>query len=107
MNDSRWGVVWRELALALLRHGYCATDAILQWSKENKFPPLLVRDVGAALAVETFEHGGEKYWRLSEKVVPILPRDVRSSVTFGKPVAARECETHALQSRSTGTHDPA
>ena len=82
MTDSRWGVVWRELALALLRHGYCATEAILQWSKENKFPPLLVRDVATALAVETFEHSGEKYWRLSGKVVPLLPRDVPHAVTY-------------------------
>ena len=79
MNDSRWGLVWRELALALLRHGYCATEAILQWSKENKFPPLPVRDVAAALAVETFEHSGEKYWRLSGKVVPLMPREAQSA----------------------------
>jgi hypothetical protein len=82
MNDSRWSVVWRELALALLRHGYCATEAVLQWAKENKFPPLLVRDVAAALAVETLDHAGQRYWRLSGKVVPILPRDVPYAVTY-------------------------
>ena len=82
MTDNSWRVVWRELALALLRHGYCATEAVLQWAKENKFPPLLVRDVAAALAVETFDHAGQRYWRLSGKVVPILPRDVPYAVTY-------------------------
>ena len=62
MTDNRWRVVWRELALALLRHGYCATEAALQWAKQNKFPPLLVRDVAAALAVETFDHDFGYAW---------------------------------------------
>ena len=80
--SEQWFPVWHGLALGLLREGYLATEVVLRWAKENKFPPLLVREVAAALAVECFEHDGQKYWRLSCKVVPILPRDVPDVVTY-------------------------
>ena len=34
----------------------------------------MIAEVANALNVEAFEYQGETYWRLSEKVVPIVPR---------------------------------
>ena len=45
-----------------------------------------------ALAIESFEHDGELYMRLSGKVVPILPCEVLSVDTYrlaAAPIAAR------------------
>jgi hypothetical protein len=83
MTDSEhWLPVWRGLALSLLRDGYCPTRAVEQWARENGVPLRVVSAAVSALAIECFEYAGETYWRLSGKVVPILPRDVRSAVTY-------------------------
>jgi hypothetical protein len=83
MTDSEhWFGVWRGLALGLLRDGYCSTDAVVEWAKKNKFPLYVVKAAFDALAVETFDNDGQRYCRLSGKVVPLLPRDVPNAVTY-------------------------
>ena len=74
--------LWRGLALDLLREGYVSLKAVECWARQCKFPLPVIRAAADALAVEGFEHDGEHYWRLSGKVVPILPRDVRNAVTY-------------------------
>lgn len=77
-----WVPVWRGLAAAFLRDGYCSPRGIEQWAKENKFHLRLVREVLEAMHVEGFEHEGAIYLRLSGKVVPFLPREVRDVRTY-------------------------
>jgi hypothetical protein len=82
MNSEHWLPVWRGLVLCLLRDGYISTDALLDWAKKNKFPPKVIRAAAEAMACESFQYNGATYWRLSGKVVPILPRDVPYAVTY-------------------------
>ena len=78
-----WDEVWRELARALLLRGYLPVGGVEYWAHQDGIPMRLVRGVVAALGVEEFENGGEHYWRLSGKVVPIF----RAISTTQSPIA--------------------
>ena len=77
-----WILIWRALAVAFLRDGYCSLKGIERWAREHKRSLRIVGDVLDALLVESFEHDGEPYLQLSGKVVPLLPRDVRDVRTY-------------------------
>jgi hypothetical protein len=77
MDSEHWLKVWRSLAFGLLRDGYYSLDALVCWAKQNGFPLPLAKQALDALDVEPFEHNGERYWRLSGKVAPLVPREVR------------------------------
>jgi hypothetical protein len=74
---ENWTPIWRGLAMFLLREGYCSMKSVERWAKDNKFLLPVVRRVIDALAIESFDHEGEIYFRLSGRVVPLVPRDVR------------------------------
>ena len=80
MTDApeNWTPIWRGLAMCLLREGYCSMKSVECWAKENNWRLRTVSDVIEALAIESFDHDGETYFRFSGKVVPLLPRDVRN-----------------------------
>ena len=77
MASESWVPIWRGLALDLLREGYCSRKSVEKWARSNDWHLRTVTNVIKALAVESFEHEGEVYFRLTGKVVPLLPRDVR------------------------------
>ena len=79
---ENWIPIWRGLAVTLLREGYCSMKAVEKWAKDNKWRLRTVSDVIQALAIESFDHEGEVYFRLTGKVVPLLPRDVRDVSTY-------------------------
>ena len=79
MDSKHWLSVWRGLAFGLLRDGFHSADAVVRWARENGFPLWVVKRALEALAVEQFDHDGERYWRLSGKVVPILPHKLREA----------------------------
>ena len=70
---ENWTPIWHGLAICLLREGYCS----MKWAKDNKWLLRTVSEVIKALAIESFDYEGEVYFRLTGKVVPLLPRDVR------------------------------
>jgi hypothetical protein len=72
-----WVTVWSEIAYVLLRRGCVPVDGVEFWAHEDGVPLRLIRRAAAKLGVEEFENGGQRYWRLSGKVVPILPRAFR------------------------------
>ena len=74
---ENWTPIWRGFAICLLRDGYCSMKAVEKWAKDNKWLLRTVSDVIKALAIESFDYEGEVYFRLTGKVVPLLPRDVR------------------------------
>ena len=74
---ENWTPIWRGLSMSLLRDGYCSLNSVERWAKEHKWHLRTVTNVIKALAVESFDYEGELYLRLSGKVVPLLPRDVR------------------------------
>jgi hypothetical protein len=71
-NPKQWDVVWRSLVITFLDNGF--VWLVEKAAKERKWHLRLVTDVAAALDVETLDRDGELYWKLSDKVVPILPR---------------------------------
>ena len=81
-NEVNWAKAWRGLAVTLLRVGYCSMKAVEKWAKDNKFPLRMISDVIQALAIESFDHDGEVYFRLSGGVIPLVPRDVRDVSTY-------------------------
>jgi hypothetical protein len=76
-----WNRVWWELAYNLLLRGFIPVHGVKYWARKDKVPLRLLREVAAALGVEEFESDGTQFWRLSGKVVPILPRQVRGSAS--------------------------
>ena len=76
-NEVNWAKAWRGLALTLLRDGYVEHEDLLPWAKQNKFPLRMVSDVIEAMWLEPFEYSGAKYYRLSGRVVPLVPQHVR------------------------------
>ena len=82
MDSLQWLKVWRGLAFGLLREGYYSADAVVRWAKGNDFPLWMVKQALEALAVEQFDHKGERYWRLSGKVIPILPHELRDAAAY-------------------------
>lgn len=87
-NEVNWAKAWRGLSIVLLREGYCSMKAVEKWAKENNFVLRMINDVIDALAVERFDHDGEIFFRLSGKVVPLLPRDVREVSTYRQAAVA-------------------
>jgi hypothetical protein len=81
-NDVNWAKAWRGLALFLLRDGYFAYQDLFPWAKDNKFPLRMVSDVIEALELEPFECDGKGYYRLSGKVVPLLPNAFRDASIY-------------------------
>jgi hypothetical protein len=74
--------------VTLLREGYCSSHALIAWGKANKFPQRMVNDVVQAMELEGFDHDGKVYFRLSGRVVPLVPGDVRDVGVYRS--AARE-----------------
>jgi len=90
MTDSE--LAWHALALGLLRDGYLRVSTVERWAKERNISLQVMTSAVKALAIESFEHDGELYMRLSGKVVPILPCEVLSVDTYrlaAAPIAAR------------------
>ena len=77
MSDENWLPIWRGLAVDLLQEGFCSRLSVEKWARKNNFHLRTVRQVIESLAVEAFDHDGEVYLRLSGKVIPFVPRDVR------------------------------
>lgn len=69
-----WDAVWRSLVMTFLDDGFIWLKDVEKAAKKRNWHLRLVSDVAAALAVETLGRDGERYWKLSDKVVPILPR---------------------------------
>jgi hypothetical protein len=79
---ENWTPIWRGLAMCLLRDGYCSRKAVEKWAKDNNWLLRTVTQVIKALAIESFDYEGEVYFRLSGRVAPLLPRDVRDVSTY-------------------------
>ena len=74
MKDPDWICIWRSLALTLIDCGYLSLEVLQKEAVKRRWKGSMIAEVANALNVEAFEHEGETYWRLSEKVVPIVPR---------------------------------
>ena len=72
-DTAAWTVIWCSLAMTFIDAGYFPLSEIERGARERAWPLSMVSDVLKALAVESFEHAGEVYLRLSDKVVPIVP----------------------------------
>jgi hypothetical protein len=71
MTDANWIPIWRGLSVTLLREGFCSMKSVERWAKDNNWRLRSVSDVIKALAIESFEHEGDVYFRFSGKVVPL------------------------------------
>ena len=74
MKDPAWICIWRSLAMTLIDCGYLSVAILEQEALKRKWKGPMIAEVADALNIEAFEHDGQTYWRLSEKVVPIVPR---------------------------------
>jgi hypothetical protein len=71
-RDKNYRAFWRELVEALIDNGCVRETLIEEVAAQRRWHRNTVLGVFQALAIETFQYGGETYWRLSGKVVPIL-----------------------------------
>ena len=74
MKDPDWICIWRVLAMTLIDCGYLSVAILEQEAIKRRWKARMIAEVADALNIEAFEHDGQTYWRLSDKVVPILPR---------------------------------
>ena len=74
--------MWQGLAVALLREGYFPLGQVEKWARANKWSLRVLSDVMEQLSVEVFQCEDQLYVRLSGKVVPFLPREVRDVRTY-------------------------
>ena len=72
-RDKKYHELWRELVEALIDGGYIKEAEVDRVATARKWHRHTVLGVFQALNIEPFEHDGETYWRLSDKVTPILP----------------------------------
>ena len=75
MNQNpMWLKVWHELAMAIIDYGYIPYAVVEDVAKKEGWKASVLCGVFKALNIEVFDHDGEVYWRISDKVVPIVPR---------------------------------
>ena len=74
MKDSDWISIWHSLALTLIDCGYLSVAILEKEAVKRRWKGRMIAEVAKALSIEAFEYQGETYWRLSEKVVPFVPR---------------------------------
>ena len=74
MKDPTWISIWRSLAITMIDCGYLRLAILEKEALKRRWKGQTIAEVANALNVEAFEHQGETYWRLSENVVPIVPR---------------------------------
>jgi hypothetical protein len=79
-KDRKYREFWKELVECLLDEGYIKQAVVERVAANRKWHHNTVMGVFQALGLVTFEHDGETYWRLSDKVVPILPNRRRALV---------------------------
>jgi hypothetical protein len=72
-RDRKYRELWQELVECLLDEGYIKEAIVERVAENRQWHRNTVSGVFQALNLETFEHDGETYWRLSDKVTPILP----------------------------------
>jgi hypothetical protein len=73
-SDKSYRTFWRELVEALIDDGWIPESRVWRVAEQRRWHRNTVLGVFQALDLETFQHEGETYWRLSDKVVPILSR---------------------------------
>ena len=81
MNDATWVSMWRSLVMTFIDLGYVRLSVLEKEALRRGWKGKMIAEVAQALNVEPFEHDGEMCWRLSDKVVPILPNRNRSQQT--------------------------
>ena len=74
MKDSDWISIWHSLALTLIDCGYLSVAIFEKEAVKRRWKGRMIAEVAKALNIEAFEYQGETYRRLSEKVVPFVPR---------------------------------
>ena len=52
-------------------------------ARERNWRLRVVSDVALSLGIETVDIDGELYWRLSGKVIPLLPREAQNPLMYG------------------------
>ena len=72
-NAELFRAAWQAVAAALIDAGSVRQENVLTFARQNKWPLPVFAEVANALDVEVFEWEGEDWWRLRDKVVPILP----------------------------------
>ena len=83
VRDATWTPIWRTLAQTLLRDGLYPMKSIERAARERNWRLRVVSDVALSLGVETVDLDGELYWRLSRKVIPLLPREAQNPLMYG------------------------
>ena len=78
VRDETWTLIWRALAQTLLRDGLYPMKSVERAARERNWRLRVVSDVALSLGIETIDVDGELYWRLSERVIPLLPREVET-----------------------------
>ena len=66
--------IWHAVAEAVIDQGYIVDAAVDHTANTFGSPPKAIYAAMKALDLVPFENGGNRYWRPSEKVVPIVPR---------------------------------
>ena len=74
MKDPIWISIWRSLAITMIDCGYLSVAILEKEALRRGWKGSMIAEVANSLNIVVFEHQGETYWRLSEKVVPIVPR---------------------------------
>jgi hypothetical protein len=72
-QEVLWRFVWRTIAFTLAESGYFPLREMEEAAEQRQWPMKMVMRVADTLNVESFEWQGEQYWRLSDKVVPLVP----------------------------------
>ena len=78
VRDETWTPIWRALAQTLLRDGLYPMKSVERAARERNWRLRVVSDVALSLGIETIDVDGELYWRLSERVIPLLPREAET-----------------------------
>ena len=78
VRDETWTPIWRALAQTLLRDGLYPMKCVERAARERNWRLRVVSDVALSLGIETIDIDGELYWRLSGKVIPLLPREAET-----------------------------
>ena len=98
--DETWTPIWRALARTLLRDGLYPMKSVERAARERNWRLRVVSDVALSLGIETVDIDGELYWRLSGKVIPLLPREAQNPLMYAahpaevaphKPTGAARC----------------
>ena len=82
-DAAAWTVIWRALAMTFIDNGYCPRRDVERAARARDWHLRLVGEVLNALSVEAFDYEGEVYFRLSNKVVPIVPNRQSKRIAIG------------------------